>query len=63
MDQTFKRTKSGEFVELTEETMASLHMIHIAWYRRLWAVVKLPYDVVRFIITGKAYMGHFRGPF
>ena len=45
---------------MTTYTMLRLQATRIAWYRRLFAVVKLPYDLIRFVVTGRAYIGHFR---
>lgn len=41
-------------------TIMKLDFTAIAWYRRLWAVIKLPYDMVRFIVQGEAHFGYFR---
>jgi len=29
----------------------------IPWYIRLWFLIKLPYDLTRYVITGKMYFG------
>ena len=42
-------------------SMIKFDMVDYRWYRRLWAVIKVPYDIVRFVVTGKAYFGYFRG--
>lgn len=45
----------------TSFTAIRFNWSKIAWYRRLWALIKIPYDAARLVIVGTAYFGHFRG--
>ena len=39
-------------------SLIKFHTDNTRWYQRLWYVIKLPYDICRWIVTGYMYFGH-----
>jgi len=41
--------------------MVDVNTPYFTWYERLWVVAKLPYDAVRWLVTGRCYIGWWHG--
>jgi len=51
-------------IKLTQPTYVLIGIttpkqMHVGW--RLLAIIKLPYDIIRFVLTGKCYVGWVPG--
>jgi hypothetical protein len=55
------RMESSMKIERQQEAIVWIHTPRVPWYQRLFFVVKIPYDVLHYILTGHLYFGWHRG--
>ncbi len=48
-----------EEMVLRTTTLLQVRQKDVPWHRRLWAVLKIPYDVARYVVTGNMDMIHY----